>query len=68
MALSIVDEFCLFCDICREVCPYAAVEIAPVNGVDRYIIVENKCTECGGLDSAPCHRYCPEPRAITNSH
>lgn len=64
MAFRIVTEYCIVCDICREVCPYAAVRVEPRNGVYHYEIVADRCTECGGLDNAPCVEFCPDKRAI----
>jgi ferredoxin len=58
MAFKIEKDTCIDCGLCREVCPLDAV-VHSWGFVTAYRILVDRCTECGGVSSAPCIRYCP---------
>jgi ferredoxin len=60
----IVEEKCIDCGLCREVCPYTAVYIEPNPRKIRFVVDEARCTGCGGQDHALCVRFCPAPGAL----
>jgi ferredoxin len=60
----IVEEKCIDCGICREVCPYTAVYIEPDPLKISFVVDEARCTGCGGVDHALCFRFCPAPGAL----
>ncbi|MCS6803515.1 MAG: 4Fe-4S binding protein [Acidobacteriota bacterium] len=60
----IVEEKCIDCGICREVCPYTAVYIKPIPLRISFVVDEARCTGCGGEDHAMCVRFCPAPGAL----
>jgi heterodisulfide reductase subunit A len=51
-------ERCTWCDVCREACPYAAIEKAQVDGKEVARVVSSRCKGGGA-----CVSVCPE-RAI----
>lgn len=60
----IVEEKCIDCGICREVCPYTAVYIEPNPLKISFVVDEMRCTGCGGEAHALCVRFCPAPGAL----
>ncbi len=61
---EIVEEKCIDCGICREVCPYTAVYIETTPLKINFKVDEVRCTGCGGEDHALCVRFCPAPGAL----
>ena len=61
---EIVEEKCIDCGICREVCPYTAVYIEPTQLRISFVVDEARCTGCGGDEHALCVRFCPAPGAL----
>lgn len=59
MKVKIEQALCIFCGLCREVCPESAVHPKMQDIHHRFEIVENECTGC-----ADCLPYCPEPGAL----
>ena len=56
MALIILTDECINCDVCEPECPNDA--ISP--GEEIYVIDPNLCTECvGHYDEPQCRRFCP---------
>ncbi|MBI3949070.1 MAG: 4Fe-4S binding protein [Acidobacteria bacterium] len=60
----IVEELCIDCGFCREVCPYTAVYVEPNPLKISFVVDEQRCTGCGGEDHALCVRFCPVPGAL----
>ncbi len=60
----IVEEKCIDCGLCREVCPYTAVYIKPDPYKISFVVDELRCTGCGGEHHAMCVRFCPVPGAL----
>ena len=48
-------EACTACGVCVEACPYAAIEMATVEGKEMAVISKTGCKSCGG-----CVPVCPE--------
>ena len=59
MKVKIEQALCIFCGLCREVCPEIAVHPKMQDIHHKFEIVENECTGC-----ADCLPYCPEPGAL----
>lgn len=64
IAFEIVEDNCIDCGICREVCPYTAVFIEPTQLRISFKVDLDRCTGCGGKDHALCVRFCPAPGAL----
>ena len=52
--LSFKDEICVGCGICEKICPVQAIELGPINAIERtgaeeskISIDEAKCVLCG---------------------
>ncbi len=64
---EIVQDKCIACGNCREVCPLDAV-IHTWTFDARYRttikILGDACVGCGGPAKAPCVRFCPVPDCI----
>jgi heterodisulfide reductase subunit A2 len=54
--VAVVDaDACTACGVCVEACPYAAIEMATVEGKALAVISRTGCKSCGG-----CVPVCPE--------
>jgi len=64
----IIDESCITCNACVEVCPVNAIlddEHNPL-GLGRYYVQPEKCVECVGIHDDPqCAAICPSIGCIT---
>lgn len=64
----IIDESCITCNACVEVCPVNAILDDEHNPLDekRYYVQPEKCVECVGIhDDAQCAAICPSIGCIT---
>jgi NAD-dependent dihydropyrimidine dehydrogenase PreA subunit len=59
MKVRIVENLCIACGLCREVCPEHAVHPKMQDIHHMYEVLEHECTGCGD-----CLPYCPEPGAL----
>lgn len=56
MALKIITEECIQCDVCRSECPNGAI----YDGEEGLVIEAALCTECVGyFDESRCAAGCP---------
>ena len=54
--VAVVDaDACTACGLCVEACPYAAIEMATIDGKSLAVISKTGCKSCGG-----CVPACPE--------
>jgi len=64
---EIVQEKCIACGNCREVCPVDAI-IHTWEQETKYrtslVVLENTCVGCGGPEKAPCVVFCPVPGCV----
>jgi Fe-S-cluster-containing dehydrogenase component len=64
----IIDDKCITCDACLQVCPVNAIvddEHNPL-GESRYYVQPEKCVECVGIyDDPQCAAICPSIGTIT---
>jgi heterodisulfide reductase subunit A len=61
MGIEVIDELCIGCRLCEEVCPYN--RIAVVNG--KAVVDELTCGGCG-VCAAACPRGALQPRHFTD--
>lgn len=61
--LSIDQDVCIDCGLCRETCPFSAV-VSAFTLKHHYEVLPERCQWCGGPGKAPCEVYCPVPNAI----
>jgi len=64
----IIDDKCITCDACLQVCPVNAIVDDMHNplGESRYYVQPEKCVECVGIyDDPQCAAICPSIGTIT---
>ena len=64
---EIVQDICIACGNCREVCPLDAI-IHSWTPDTKYrttlIVLQDPCVGCGGPETAPCVKFCPVPGCV----
>jgi ferredoxin len=61
------QKTCIACGNCREVCPWDAIIHTWAPGgtnLTTIVVLEEKCTGCGGPGKAPCELFCPVPGCL----
>lgn len=64
----IIDDKCITCDACLQVCPVNAIvdDMSNPTGESRYYVAPEKCVECVGIyDDPQCAAICPSIGTIT---
>jgi ferredoxin len=64
----LIDETCINCNACVEVCPVNAISDDAANpfALSRYYVRPEKCVECVGIHDTPqCAAICPSIGCIT---